>query len=255
MMERGTILADQLTHIARGVVDVALPPRCLICRVAVEHQGQLCPKCFQNINFITLPYCNFCGVPLSAAMVGAASMCPACRGTPPQFSRARAALRYDRLGRRLILPLKHIDRMDLAGMLASHMVRTGRDVLESADLLVPVPLQRWRMFRRGYNQAALLASAIADIAGIRHVPNALLRTRRTVSLGNKSAAERSAIVQDAFAISPARKRAISGRAVVLVDDVMTSGATANACTSALIAGGARSVDVLVAARVPDPRIN
>jgi ComF family protein len=171
------------------------------------------------------------------------------------FRHARAALRYDTQGRRLILPFKHADRTELASVLAPHMARAGAALLRDADLLVPVPLHRGRLFRRRYNQAALLAQAVARIADRPAVPDALRRERATASLGEKSATERTAEVAGAFAVRPSRAKQIVGKQVLLIDDVMTSGATANACADVLLAAGATSVDVLVAARVPDPRLN
>ena len=182
-------------------------------------------------------------------------LCPACRAAPPVFERARAALRYDAQARRLILPFKHADRTEMAATLAPHMARAGAVLLREADVLVPVPLHRARLFRRRYNQAALLAQALARIAGRPAVPDALLRHRATASLGDKSAAERAAEVAGAFAVRPSRVIAWPDKRVLLIDDVMTSGATANACAGALLAAGAAAVDVLVAARVPDPRLN
>ncbi len=168
------------------------------------------------------------------------------------FQRARAALRYDAQGRRLILPFKHADRTELAAVLAPHMARAGAVLLREADLLVPVPLHRGRLFQRRYNQAALLAKAVGRIAGRPCLPDALVRQRATASLGEKSAAERAAEVAGAFAVRPSRAAQVAGKRVLLIDDVMTSGATANACAAVLLAAGATSVDVLVAARVPDP---
>jgi ComF family protein len=164
-------------------------------------------------------------------------------------------LRYDAQGRRLILPFKHADRTEIASVLAPHMVRAGRALLHDADLLVPVPLHRARLFHRRYNQAALLAKAVGRLAGRPCLPDALLRSRATASLGEKSAAERAVEVAGAFAVRPSRVASLAGRRILLVDDVMTSGATANACAAVLLAAGAGSVDVLVAARVPDPRLN
>lgn len=182
-------------------------------------------------------------------------LCPTCHTTPPLFRHARAALRYDAQGRRLILPFKHADRPDVAALLAPHMARAGATLLGRADLLVPVPLHRGRLFHRRYNQAAVLAAAVARVSGVRALCDALVRHRATVPLGEKSAAARADTVCDAFRIRPARADLLTGRAVVLIDDVMTSGATANACAATLLEGGACSVDVLVAARVPDPRLN
>ncbi|HET7883299.1 MAG TPA: ComF family protein [Acetobacteraceae bacterium] len=185
----------------------------------------------------------------------APTICPACRDVPPVFGRARAALRYDAQGRRLILPFKHADRTELSAVLAPHMARAGAALLREADLLVPVPLHRGRLFRRRYNQAALLAQAVGRIAAVPCAVDALVRRRATASLGEKSAAERAAEVAGAFALRPSREVRVRGARVLLVDDVMTSGATASACATVLLAAGAVSVDVLAAARVPDPRLN
>lgn len=170
------------------------------------------------------------------------------------FRQARAALRYDQQGRRLILPLKHGDRVELASILAPMMVRAGATLLERADVLVPVPLHRRRLFQRKYNQAAVLAFVVGRLAGRTVLPDALIRTRRTAPLDEKSPEERSREVAGSFAVRPSRVEQIVGRTVLLIDDVMTSGATANACTAALLEAGAMGVDVLVAARVPDPRL-
>jgi ComF family protein len=251
-----TPIPHLLVRAPRDLLDLLLPPQCICCDAPVEAQGQLCASCFSLTDFITEPCCACCGVPFAAAAQGdAAAHCPACLESPPLFGRARAALRYDAQGRKLILPLKHADRPELAAMLAPRMVRAGDALLRQADLLVPVPLHRLRLFRRRYNQAALLASAIARIAAVPAMLDALVRCRVTASLDTKSAAERAAVVRDAFAIRPIRAGLLAGRSVVLIDDVMTSGATANACAAVLLAGGVRCVDVLVAARVPDPRLN
>lgn len=259
-VQRLTRLHALLRRAPGSLLDLLLPPQCICCDALVEQQGQLCAACFGHTDFITAPYCTRCGVPFGAADQGSAcgdvaALCPSCVASPPLFGRARAALRYNAQGRQLILPMKHADRPELATMLAPHMARAGTALLQHADLLVPVPLHRRRLFHRRYNQAALLAAAIARIAGVPALLDALVRRHATASLDTKSPAERAAVVRDAFAIRPARAGMLAGRAVVLIDDVMTSGATANACAATLLAGGARSVDVLLAARVPDPRLN
>jgi ComF family protein len=154
----------------------------------------------------------------------------------------------------MILPFKHADKTEMAAALAPLMARAGASLLRQAELLVPVPLHRSRLLQRRYNQAALLARALARIARIPAVPDAMVRSRRTAPLGERSAGERYAEVVNAFAVRPSQAARIAERRVILVDDVMTSGATANACALALKAAGAASVDVLVAARVPDPRL-
>ena len=239
----------------RGVLDLLLPPNCATCDQPVQRPGQLCVDCFRLTGFVSDPCCFRCGVPFPMASLGGAEqLCPACSLLPPVFGQARAALRYDKQSRRLILPLKHADRTDLVAALAPLMVRAGAKLMARADLLVPVPLHRRRLFQRRYNQAALLAHAIARRTRVPVQPDALVRTRATDPLGDKSAEARATEVQRAFAVRPSRVERIKAARIVLIDDVMTSGATANECAAALLRSGAASVDVLVAARVPDPRL-
>ena len=241
---------------AGRALDLMLPPRCAACDSAVEVQGQLCPDCFARTQFITSPLCSHCGVPFTSVdQGGTEALCPACRVNPPLFRAARGALRYDAQARRLILPLKHGDRVELAAILAPMMLRAGTALLQRADLLVPVPLHRRRLFQRKYNQAAVLAFAVGRLAGREVLPDALMRTRRTAPLDEKSPEERAREVAGSLLVRPSRVARMVGRTVLLIDDVMTSGATSNACTAALLAAGAAAVDVLVAARVPDPRLN
>jgi ComF family protein len=249
-------VTDLAWRAGRALLDLLLPPHCAACDAMVQAPGLLCPDCFRRTGFITEPFCVRCGVPFAnAGLGGAEQLCPGCRTVPPVFGRARAALRYDTHGRRLILPFKHADRTELSAVLAPHMARAGAALLREADLLVPVPLHRGRLFRRRYNQAALLAKAVGRIANVPCAVDALVRRRATASLGEKSAAERVAEVAGAFAVRPSREARVRGARVLLVDDVMTSGATANACASVLLAAGAAAADVLAAARVPDPRLN
>jgi ComF family protein len=221
----------------------------------VDRQGALCAACFARISFITPPLCQRCGVPFSTESQAMAGLCPVCAETPPVFREARAALRYDRQSRDLILPLKHADRLELAPVLAAMMARAGASLLGRADILVPVPLHRKRLFHRRYNQAAVLARLLASSAGRPNQPDGLVRLYATDSLDDKSPAERASAVAGAFAVRPSRLYRVRGRTVLLVDDVMTSGATANGCARALLDAGATAVDVLVAARVPDPRLS
>jgi ComF family protein len=253
---RALAATDLAWRAGRALLDLLLPPQCPVCDATVEAPGLLCADCFRQTGFITEPFCMRCGVPFAhAALGGAEHLCPGCRTAPPLFRRARAALRYDAQGRRLILPFKHADRIELAAVLAPQMARAGAALLCEADQLVPVPLHRARLFARRYNQAALLAQAVGRIAERPCLPDALLRIRATASLGENSAAERAAEVAGSFAVRPSRAARLIGKRVLLVDDVMTSGATANACAEVLLAAGVASVDVLAAARVPDPRLN
>jgi ComF family protein len=252
----------QLAAVARGVgrvgraaLDLLLPPQCLTCDLPVEADGLFCVECFRRTTFVTEPCCARCGVPFAHAGEGGAErLCAACRAAPPPWDRARAALRYDAQAKRLVLPLKYADRPELARALAPLMARAGAALLREAELLVPVPLHRRRLFTRRYNQAALLAHALARLCGAPAVPDVLRRDRPTRRLGGLGAAARASELADAICLRPERAALVAGRRVVLVDDVLTSGATAAACTWALLEGGARAVDVLVAARVPDPRL-
>jgi ComF family protein len=249
-------VGDQVLHAGRAALDLLLPPQCIACDRPVQRPGQLCAECFRLTNFVTEPCCRRCGVPFAnIGQAGQDRLCPTCQSDPPGFDRARAALRYDAQARRLILPFKHADRIEIAATLAVHMARAGAALLRDADLLVPVPLHRGRLFSRGYNQAALLATAVARLACRPALLDALVRCRGTPSLDKKSTGERVAAVQGAFAVRPSRAMRLTDRKILLIDDVMTSGATANACALTLKAAGALMVDVLVAARVPDPRLN
>jgi ComF family protein len=236
-----------------AALDALLPPRCVACEAMVAVQGQFCGACFATISFITAPLCVRCGVPFASAdQAGADELCPGCQEHPPLFRQARGALRYSDMARRLILPLKHADRTEMGAILAPMMQRAGAALLARADVLVPVPLHRRRLMARRYNQAALLAAALGRLAGCATLPLAMRRLRATQSLGDLSAAARARMVDGAFAVRPAFAARLSGRRILLIDDVLTSGATARACTLALLTAGAAAVDVLVAARVPSP---
>lgn len=245
-------LAAWARRLGIGALDALLPPHCLTCEAAVDAQGALCADCFAGLSFVTAPMCERCGVPFAHAGLG--PLCPSCVAWPPAFAAARAALRYDAAAQRLILPFKHADRTEFAATLARHMARAGAGLLARADLVAPVPLHWRRLIARRYNQAALLSARLARGAGRPHVPDLLRRVRRTPPLGERGAAERAALLEGVFALSSTGARRVEGRRVLLVDDVMTSGATVEACARVLLEAGAAAVEVLAAARVPDPRL-
>jgi len=247
-----------LSWLGSRALDALLPPHCLTCDSPVASQGTQCGGCFAGLSFVSAPWCDRCGVPFPHEAAGQPTseglLCPACVAVSPAFEAARAALRYDDGARRLVLPFKHSDRTEMAAPLARHMARTGGALLARADLLVPVPLHWRRLLKRRYNQAGLLAARLARIAGKPQVPDVLRRLRATPPLAEHGAAERAALLEAAFTVPRNRAQLVAGRRILLIDDVMTSGATAEGCVIALLEAGAAAVDVLAAARVPDPRL-
>ncbi|MSP01026.1 MAG: ComF family protein [Acetobacteraceae bacterium] len=242
-------------RLARAALDLLLPPACVTCATPVDAPGLQCGVCFGALSAIGAPCCACCGAPFELAWHDSeGGLCHRCIDTPPPFHRARAALNYDKASRRLVLPFKHGDRTEYAAILARKMAQAGAVLLREADVLVPVPLHRRRLFSRRYNQAALLAQALGRMTGRAVLIDALIRSHATESLARKSAAERRDEVAGAFSVRPGRATALAGRRILVIDDVMTSGATASACAETLLEVGAASVDVLVAVRVPDPRL-
>ncbi|GAB4227564.1 MAG: ComF family protein [Methyloligellaceae bacterium] len=233
------------------LADILLPPLCPGCRTGVSHHGGLCAQCWREIDFVQAPVCDRLGIPLAYAgdgpLVSAAAL-----AEPPDYDRARAVARYEGAMRRLVHDLKYRDRHDAVALYARWLQQAGCEFLGDAELLVPVPLYRLRLWRRRFNQAALLAARLSAETGIAHDPLCLLRIRRTASQVGLSARQRRRNVSGAFAVPQARRDAVAGRRIVLVDDVITTGATANACARALKRAGAQRVDVLALARVVDP---
>ncbi|OFX00817.1 MAG: hypothetical protein A3D94_15695 [Alphaproteobacteria bacterium RIFCSPHIGHO2_12_FULL_66_14] len=244
------------TNAGRLVLDAVLPPLCLGCGEIIEAPGALCAGCWQDFSFVASPQCACCGDPF-AEDLGEDALCAACLARPPRFRRARAALAYDARSRRLVLPFKHGDRTDLARACGGWMARAGAELLGEADLITPVPLHWRRLLTRRYNQALLLARAAARAMSAaaspdierRLAPDLLCRRRWTGSQAGLRARERRRNVREAFEVHPRWAAEVAGKTVLLVDDVLTTGATAEACTRALQRGGARHVDVLTLARV------
>lgn len=246
----GTAMAE----LGRRALDLVLPPRCLACGGPVGRQGELCAACWAPLRFLHEPWCARCGWPLPHDGFGPQS-CGSCMERPPPWDRGRAALVYDEASRGMILRFKHAERIEAAATFAGWMARAGRELLLDAELIVPVPLHRWRLLRRGYNQAGLLARALARRTAVPWAPNALRRTRATASQqGLGAAARRANVTSAAFLVPPRARPRIEGRRVVLVDDVLTTGATLGACARVLRGAGAARVDVLVLARVVKPAV-
>jgi ComF family protein len=230
-------------------LDVLYPAACPACFAPVARNGFLCAPCWASTPFIERPFCERSGAPF-AQDLGDGLLSPEVLADPPVWSRARAVARYeDGPARRLVHRLKYGDRIELAGPMGAWMARAGAELLADADLLVPVPLHRRRLFARRFNQAAELASGVSRACGAPANPLALERVKATSPQVGLTRAQRAENLQGAFRTPPERRQDVAGRRVVLVDDVMTSGATANACARALLRAGAERVDALVFARV------
>jgi ComF family protein len=207
--------------------------------------------CWQKIRFITEPLCAACGTPFEFE-VAAGTVCGVCASSERPFERARAAIAYDEGSRGFILAFKHADRTDATRAFAPWMAQAGRELLDAADLLVPVPLHWTRLFMRRYNQAALLAQAIGRLTGVKFAPDLLVRRKRTPSLAHSGASARAKIVSGAFIVPTQRRAQAEGRRIVIIDDVFTTGSTIGACARELARSGARAIDVLTLARVVRP---
>lgn len=230
-------------------VDLLLPPRCAACGAIVDAQGAFCADCWASLPFITAPMCASCGLPFETPQPDGA-ICGACLAKPPRYE-ARAALAYDGPAREVVLRLKHGDRAHLATDMAGHLRRAAGEVPEDA-LIVPVPLHRWRVWRRGYNQAAELAKALAAATNRPLLVDALVRRRATRSSQGLNPAERRRNLAGAIIVNEHARASIAGRCIVLVDDVLTTGATADACARALKRAGSGPVRLLTLARVVRP---
>jgi ComF family protein len=235
----------------RLALDVALPPLCPSCREPVGDGAGLCAPCWSKLSLIERPFCEKLGIPFTYDPgPGVYSM--QAIANPPAYARARAAVRYDEVARTLVHALKYGDRLDLAPTMARWMARAGADLLPDADLIVPVPLHWRRLWARRFNQSAALSGFISGQAGPPVNITALKRAKATPQQVGLSRTARAANVQGAFRIDAPGKAEIKRKHILLVDDVLTSGATVDACARALLRAGARQVDVLVFARVVDP---
>ncbi len=250
---------QKLAPLGLMLADALLPPRCLASGEIVDRQGQLAANAWRAINFIAKPLCGCCGFPFAFAFdigvdgdEGGEPRCGPCLADPPDYDRARAVFQYDDASRAMILAFKHGDRLEGAPAFAAWMARAGADLMGDADLIVPVPLHRKRLFRRRYNQSAVLALSLSRLSAIPAAVDALVRTRHTPPMGGLSRDARLRNLRGAIAVRPGREAMLAGRKILLIDDVLTTGATAQACARALRRAGVSRVDVLSLARVVRP---
>ena len=238
-----------VSHAARTALDVALPTLCVACRDPVAGEG-VCPECWSKLAFIERPFCPRLGIPF-VYDPGPDMLSMEAIANPPAYQRARAAVRYDDVAKVLVHALKYQDRTDLAPTMGRWMARAGTELLDGADVLIPVPLHWRRGWSRRYNQSGALARSIAGQSGVPVAVDTLRRVRPTQQQVGLSRADRARNVQGAFKVAADRTGQVHGRRVVLIDDVLTSGATVDACARALLRARAAQVDVLVFARVVD----
>lgn len=229
----------------RGAQDLVFPPHSLDGSGRTLTAG-LPAEAWSKIRFIAEPLCDSCGAPFEYAV---AERCAACLARPRAFARARAAVIYDEASRDLILKFKHADRTDLSGLFAGWINRAAADLLAEADAIAPVPMHPLRLLRRRYNQAAEIARPLARRRGVPYLPEALRRGKAGDSQAGKSASGRRRNVAGAFIVPEGGRKRLEGRRILLIDDVLTTGATAEACAKALLRAGAAAVDVATVARV------
>src|SRR5580692_10280045 len=240
---------DAWSHASRLALDIALPTLCVACREPVSGEG-VCARCWAKLSFIAPPCCPRLGIPF-VYDPGPELLSMEAIANPPAYQRARAAVRYDEVARTLVHSLKYQDRTDLAPAMGRWMARAGRELLDGADMLIPVPLHWRRAWHRRYNQSGALARSIERASGVRLRGDVLQRVRPTEQQVGLSRPQRASNVQGAFKVSAERQAEIAGRRAILIDDVLTSGATLDACARALLRAKAAQVDVLVFARVVD----
>lgn len=235
-------------------VDLVLPPRCLVSGEMVDKQGMLSASAWRGLSFIAEPYCSCCGQVFIFDDNDKSSdeddtLCLYCLDNPPPYNTVRAALIYNDVSRGLILGFKHGDRTQMVRSFTPWMQKAGREMLEVADYIVPVPLHAQRLMARRYNQAALMAQDLSKASGVKHLPVALQRTRATPSQGYMNFSDRKKNVKKAFSVHPKYVSFVKDKRIILVDDVYTTGSTVRECARTLKENGAKEVHVLTLARV------
>lgn len=234
-----------------GMVDFILPPRCIVTGEMVDRQGMVSAEAWKNLNFISDPQCVRCGFPFDfdTGEAKEGNICGVCQKEPPVFDKARAALVYDDASRDIILGFKHGDQTQSVPSFVPWLMQSGYDLLEKADYLIPVPLHRWRILRRRFNQSALIAQYLSKEVRIPYLLEVLERVRATETQGHLQVNERKRNVRNAFSVNSDYLDDIKNKHLVLIDDVYTTGATVTECTKVLLKAGAASVDILTLARV------
>lgn len=250
MLDRGKGVVGALYSAAGVVADLIVPPLCLACHRPLSSHDAICSRCWSKIDFIRPPLCDRLGLPLPFD-IGGKMISAAAAADPPDYDRARAVARFDGVMRELVHDLKFRDRHDARRLFGRWLTEAGAELLAGADVIMPVPLTRARLVGRRFNQSAVLAHEVGRLSGVRYEPLALLRTRRTLPQVGLSRQQRRENVAGAFAVADSKKADLAGANVVLIDDVITTGATARACARILKRAGAGRIDVIALALVTD----
>lgn len=232
----------------KQTVNFILPPRCALSGTVVSAQGELSPDAWSELEFITDPQCKICGVPFDF-QIDTEMECASCLKKRPLYERARAALIYNDHSRNIILRFKHADQMHILHSFMPWVMRVGEELISEADLIIPVPLHRFRLLKRRYNQAAVMSQYLSRMTGKEWSYNLLCRKRMTKSQGFMKPEERQKNVREAFIIPLAQQDKLDGKNILLIDDVYTTGATVNECVKTLLKYGAKEVNVLTIAKV------
>lgn len=249
MQNLGARLIKASRNTATGALRAIYPPQCITCDTFVEHSGGLCPACWPQVPFIDGLCCDSCGIPLPGEATNAAVICDECVTLARPWEQGRAVMLYDAKARQILLGLKYHDRLEHARPAGEWLARTARPMLKPDMLVAPVPLHWLRFVKRRYNQAAILSHAMARELALVHCPDLLVRTRHTGTQDGRGRAGRFANLADAIAPHPRRRHLLQDRHILLVDDVMTVGATFAAASEACLSAGAASVRVIALARV------
>ena len=242
------IMMKSINQHSKEFLNLILPPRCAFSGEIVSHPGEISSDIWRALKFISDPYCMCCGRPFAFEIQGE-TLCGGCLQDPPEFSKCRAPLVYDDISRSLVLKFKHADQMHIVTTFLPWMIRSGAELFEHTDLILPVPLHRWRLLKRRYNQAAVIAQMLAKEVKIMCNVEALQRQKATVSQGFMKADQRRKNVKDAFCINPKQEEVLQGKNILLIDDVYTTGATVRECARVLLAHGVKEVNVLALAKV------
>jgi ComF family protein len=242
-------IGKNIIDVSGRVLNLVLPPRCVVSGEEVDRQGMIAPHIWSKLDFVIAPYCDKCGIPFEFDTGTGTQHCASCIQKTPEYDSCRSALKYNDASRDMILGFKHADKLYAALAFMPWLKAAGADMLSNADLIIPVPLHRWRLISRRYNQAAILAQRLSKETGIPVSVDALSRTRHTPSQGHLKAGERAKNVRRAFGLHPNREALVSDKNIVLIDDVYTTGSTVNECAKVLKRAKAAKVDVLTIARV------